>query len=354
MDTLVIKIDPSHFDAAALAPAAKVIRRGGIVGFPTETVYGLAVDLDQPAAVEHLLALRQSPGEKHITVHVASLEQAAAVSRLPACGVARRLVKRFWPGPLTIVVPSEDGRGLGVRFPNHPVARDLIRQAGVRVGAPSANLSGAPAAVDALEVSRVFAGRIDCIVDAGPSQHRMPSTVVRLTGSQLEVLREGVIPRALIEEAGALSVLFVCSGNTCRSPIAEHLCRRMLARRMEISDEELESRGVRIQSAGTSASPGAEPLPEAIQATRELTLDLRKHRARHATPELVAEADRVFAMTGRHVELLRRQSPECASHIELLDPEGRDIEDPFGADLETYRACAARIRTCMETRLADL
>ncbi len=353
METLVIKLDPEKFDPAALAPAAAILRGGGIVAFPTETVYGLGVNLQHPQALERLLELRRSPHEKHVTVHVASIEEAARVAKIRPCGAVRRLIRRLWPGPLTIVFPSEDGRGVGVRYPNHKIACELIRQAGVRVGAPSANLAGEPPATDAAEVARVFSGRIECLIDGGPSQHRAASTVVRVGDKRPEILREGAIPAALIEEISALTVLFVCTGNTCRSPIAEHLFRRMLARRLGVEDHELESRGIRLMSAGTGTAPGSPPFEALVEAMRGMGLDLSGHRSRSATASMVEEADRVFVMTRRHKEQLDALVPECASHVELLDPEGRDVEDPFGGDVETYRECAGRIRAALEKRMAE-
>ncbi|MBI2933264.1 MAG: threonylcarbamoyl-AMP synthase [Planctomycetes bacterium] len=353
MDTLLLKLDSEKFDPEAVAPAAAILREGGIVAFPTETVYGLAVNLDLPASVDRLLELRGSPKDKPMTIHVASLEQAARIAKIPPCGVARRLIRRLWPGPLTLVFPSEDGRGVGLRWPHHKLACELIRRAGVRVGAPSANLAGEPPATDGAEAARLFMGRVECVIDAGPTHYRAPSTVARVGPRGLELLREGAIPSSLMQEIGGLTVLFVCSGNTCRSPIAEHMFRRMLARRLQAEEGDLEARGIRVSSCGTSAAPGALPMETSIEALREIGLDLSKHRARPATAALVEEADRIFVMTRRHQQALSELVPECAAHIEMLDPEGQDIEDPYGGDVEMYRECARKIRTCLEKRLAE-
>ncbi len=311
---------------------------------PTETVYGIAVNLEKPEAVRRLLDVRRSP---HITVHIGDRDGLRRVvgDDLPAA--AGRLIRKFWPGPLTIVFPTPDGRGVGVRYPNHKVACELLLRAGVRVGAPPANLSGEAPAVTGEEAARVFEGRVDVIVDSGPTRHKGPSTVVRVDGSKAEVLREGAIPRAMIDEANVMTVLFVCTGNTCRSPMAAAIFRRMLADRRG-------GAGCRVLSAGTAAGCGLPSSGGAERAVEEYGADLSSHASQPVTVSLVGEADRVFVMTAQHREVLRERWPGAAGKIELLDPEGTEIGDPLGDPDEVYRAIAKKIHEFLKRRLKEI
>jgi tRNA threonylcarbamoyl adenosine modification protein (Sua5/YciO/YrdC/YwlC family) len=348
----ILRVDRASFDPATLEEPARALAEGALVAFPTETVYGIAVRLDDAAAVRRLLDLRGSPDTKLISTHIADRDAVARTgARLTV--PAQRLMARFWPGPVTIVFPR-DGDTIGIRFPSDPIARELIRRAGVRVGAPSANRSGEPPAVDDREVVAVFREGLDYLIAAGPTQHRGPSTVVDATDRKARVLREGVVPARLIEELNYTRVLFVCSGNTCRSPMAAGLLRREWARRLGVGERDLESRGIRIESAGTAAGGDLPPSETAEDVAREAGIDISGHRSRPVTATMLADCDLVYAMTRSQVELLRAWAPEAGERIRLLDPDGKDIEDPAAGSREEYRWCLERIRAAVAKRMAEI
>jgi L-threonylcarbamoyladenylate synthase len=199
--TDVIRVDPVHPDAAALTRAADCLRRGGLVAFPTETVYGLGVHALDRAAVQRLFAAKGRPADDPVIVHVDSVERIHELV-LSVPGAARNLAARFWPGPLTLVlprsprVPDEITAGLrtvAVRVPAHPVARALLAAAGIPVAAPSANLFSRPSPTRASHVLDDLDGRIDLVLDGGPTQVGVESTVLDLSGEVPTILRPGAV-----------------------------------------------------------------------------------------------------------------------------------------------------------------
>jgi L-threonylcarbamoyladenylate synthase len=195
--TLVIKIDPERPDKDVIAYAAGIIRSGGIVIFPTETVYGLAVNLFNEKAVERLYSIKKRSRGKPFTVHIAD----TGLIKKMGCrvtGSARRLIEKFWPGPLTVILKSRDGRSVGFRMPANAAALRLIAVSGVPVIAPSANISGRKPPTSALEALRDLGGKVDMVLDAGRTKVGVESTVIDITVDPPVILREGAIsPKAL-------------------------------------------------------------------------------------------------------------------------------------------------------------
>lgn len=197
--TRVIVVDPACPDESLLRPAAACLQAGGLVAFPTETVYGLGADATNPRAVQAVFAAKGRPPDNPLIVHVAAVRDLERLGlELPA--VAQLLIAAFWPGPLSLVlrhsgaVPPEVTGGLdtvAVRMPGHPVALSLLRLAGVPVAAPSANASGRPSPTRAGDVLHDLDGRIDYLIDAGPAPVGVESTVLDLTGAVPAVLRPG-------------------------------------------------------------------------------------------------------------------------------------------------------------------
>lgn len=205
--TELLRVEPARPDQAVLQRAGEVLRQGGLVAFPTETVYGLGADALNPLAVRRIFAAKGRPADNPLIVHVAEREMLQGlVSGLP--GVGRALMDRFWPGPLTLVlpkgerVPEEVTAGLpsvGIRMPDHDVALGLIAAAGVPVAAPSANRSGRPSPTTAAHVWEDLQGRVEVILDGGPTGVGVESTVVDVTGPVPVLLRPGGLPVEEIE-----------------------------------------------------------------------------------------------------------------------------------------------------------
>jgi len=179
-------------DEKAITYCARIIRRGGLVAFPTETVYGIAANLLDKKAIDRLYKVKRRPKDKPFTIHIAD----AADIRKMGCKldkVQKTLVRKFWPGPLTVILKSEDGRKLGFRMPANKIALELIRKAGVPVAAPSANLSGHRPSTSAAEAFEEIGDKVDAVLDGGQTDVGVESTVVDLTVSPPKILREGAI-----------------------------------------------------------------------------------------------------------------------------------------------------------------
>ncbi len=194
------------FDTGAIERAAEIIRTGGLVAFPTETVYGLGGDAGNPLAVARIYEVKARPRIDPIIVHVADEESAKRYGIIPK--FAEGLTRKFWPGPLTLVVPKLDTvppivtgglETVAIRIPAHPVALALIKAAGCGIAAPSANLFGYVSPTEAGHVAAQLADKIDLILDGGPCQIGVESTVLSLAGKKPLILRAGGVAIEVLE-----------------------------------------------------------------------------------------------------------------------------------------------------------
>lgn len=208
MNTDVLHVSPNAPEPDLIARAARLIRQGRLVAFPTETVYGLGANALDPRAIELIFAAKGRPAADPIIAHIASIDQLRDLA-LDIPQLAMDLGERFWPGPLTLVLKRSPrappnlsaGRDtIAIRQPSHPVAAALIRSAGTPIAAPSANLFARPSPTTAQHVLHDLDGRIDLVLDGGPTMVGVESTVLDLTGSVPAVLRPGGVPLERLRE----------------------------------------------------------------------------------------------------------------------------------------------------------
>lgn len=345
--------DVPDYDAQ-VARAAGLLRDGGVVVIPTETVYGAAGVLTQAKAVKRLNELR-GDASRPLTVHLAKRQDAERYIGKQN-DIARRLMKKLWPGPVGLMfdVPADrravvakelgvdesllfEGGAITLRCPDHLVAGDVLREA------------DAPVVVIKADTS---AEGVDLVLDAGQPQYSKPSTLLKVSGDKYEIVRAGVYDQRIIERLMKTTVLFVCSGNTCRSPMAEGIAKRIIATKLNVPEADLEKKGITVLSAGSFAMPGARATPQGVEALKGMGIDLSAHRSRPLTVELIHQADVIFAMGRGHVGAIASLVPSAMEKTTTLDPKG-DIDDPIGGDLELYQSLAGTMQKLIEQRLNE-
>ena len=371
METKVIKLDAAKVDSANIDEAVSLIDGGGLVAFPTETVYGIAcrARIDSLARLDNLKG--RSPA-KHYTLHIGQKDDVNKY--VPSIGLrAEKLIRNAWPGPLTIVFELDKrdldkqqqdlGReifqglyksnSIGIRCPDNVIAAMLLQQASNPVVAPSANAAGQPPAVDAEKVLAQLSGQIELLLDAGPCKYKKSSTVVKIGKAGLEVLRSGVYSRVDVEALSQVEFLFVCTGNTCRSPMAEGIFRKYLAEKLQCKVDRLNEIGYKVGSAGTMDLAGSPASTEAIAACAAKGIDIGAHRNKGLSEELIEQSDLIFTMERAHRERVIALRPEAADKCLLLAGD-KEIPDPIGQPQEFFNNCAGSIETAVRKRIGEL
>jgi tRNA threonylcarbamoyl adenosine modification protein (Sua5/YciO/YrdC/YwlC family) len=358
--TQILNIDPDNPQPEHIIKAAEVLKQGGIIAFPTETVYGLGADFFNKKAVKKLYEIKQRPQDKPFTVQIADLQD---IERFECeiSPLARELIERFWPGPLTLIFDTAKSGKVGIRMPNNIIALELIRQSNTLIAAPSANMSGHRPPKEAKEVIDQFKDKVDLILDGGETQLGKESTVIDLTVFPYRIARSGVIPKEKIIEVEfdfwknkvsptIRKILFVCTGNSCRSVMAEGYLKKRL-RQIERDDIEVISRGV---SAGGLLWPTAETL----EVLKTEGVDMSSHRAISLTTKDIETSDLILVMEEFHRDEVLDMVPSKKNRVYILSEFGLwggrtqetplEIPDPIGKSLGLYRETFSFIKVSIE------
>lgn len=363
----IVEIRKADDPRTVIHQAVQILKSGGLIGLPTETGYTVAAAPSRPDAVQRLRKLGESVfADPPVLAVFDTIDAQRIVADVGEIG--RKFLRRCWPGPVTLCFVPDAGDleakraapvstialsgearkalavdGIRLRMTAHPVVQAVLDQLGEPLALSGEVTSKSGLIRTASELVAVTGSQMDLVVDDGPSRFGSPTTVVRVGSSTWSIQREGVVSARIIARLACDVYLFVCTGNTCRSPMAEALSRKLLAGRLNCAEEELVDRGYVIESAGIAAILGCPPSPEAVNILRNRGVNLHSHASQPLTERLLQHADHIFTMTHGHRDSILWGHPELEDRVQVLARDNSDIPDPIGLGLAEYQKCADEI-----------
>jgi protein-tyrosine phosphatase len=343
----------------AVHRAVQGVAEGKLVVLPTETVYCLVASGLNEAAVQRVMELRGSECDLPL---LAVKSGDDALDYFPEMSpLAVRLARRCWPGPLILRLPDDhpdsvvrrlpeqvrrtvvaDGK-LQMTVPLNPIVLGMLRLLPGPLVLWPACQPGEPEPVTAREALGQFGPHCDLVLDDGRTRFAQPPSIVEVIDGELKLVRGGVISEQFLKRFASFMIVLVCTGNTCRSPMAELLLKKRFADQLGCKIEELEDRGVLVQSAGIAAMAGGRAAEEAVEILKQRGLDLGTHESQPLGDRIVRYADLILTMTRGHREAIVAQWPESRDRVFLVAGDRGDISDPIGGPPELYRRCAEQI-----------
>ena len=351
---MIVKLEEA---ARSIERVAQILRDGGIVALPTDTVYGLAVDGANEKATQRLFDIKKR-AEKPFTFFLpkSELEKYAVVAK-------RKIIDFFIPGPLTVLLKKRGnvslpyiGEKIGLRIPQHNLVLHLLSIYQKPLAVTSANRAGEPPLISPYDIVEHFT-EVGLVIDGGVLCSA-PSTVLDLTATPPVVMRKGAVAILAIEKVYGrrirlkatlkFNVLFVCSGNTCRSPMAEGIFKTMS------SPKYCEAR-----SAGIIAMGGLQAAHYARQVVKDYGGSIDRHRSRYLDRELIDWADLILVMEFKHYESVLEINPDAVVKTFLLreyrhKTKYTEVPDPVGLDLAAYEQAAAKMYPTLKRLAKDI
>lgn len=371
-----IKINAEHPDKKHIQKAVDVLDRGGIIVYPTDTLYGLGVDVTNPKAMQKLFNLKQRAHKQPVSLLAHSIDQIEFFNKSCPIEIHSRLM-RLLPGKFTVLLentlipdlfkpapPMDELKKIGWRVPDHTFVRELVKSFGKPISTTSANVSGLGNVRNIAEVVSHFGDKLDLLFDAGPIGNSRGSTILDFTKEPAMMLREGDMTLSETRERlGGIEIrpkkeffdiVFVCSGNICRSPMAAGILKAMVSKTRF-------RHIVRVSSAGTLLLPPspAHEMAEKVAAANEI--DIHRHTSRPINSKIVEQAELIVCMAVNHLDYLKKVFPQFKDKFVLLKQWNKpfplanpSIADPIGHDVDFFSDTFASIHYELKRNLPHL